>query len=989
MAIEIEIPRYNLIQEIGSGGMAVVYLATQQGLDREVAVKVLRRSLSGSGEEFKKRFMHEGRILAQLEHENIVKIYDIGATDEAVFMAMEYLKGGTLTQRIKSGQMVAGDAIKIVAQVAMALHVSHRQNIIHRDLKPSNIMFRNHFTPVLVDFGIARDIETDLALTNTGMMIGTPRYMSPEQLAGKEVGAPSDIYSLGLVFYRLLTGDLPFNATEPIALAIQQINEPPPPLPEQYAELQPVMDQMLAKDAKDRYQDTLDFCNHLRTISLTGEEYSTELSTATRIFSSAQYSAPGSLPGVGHRRHETTETSSLSHTFSSIGTAVSDVFKRKKPRYIILGSFLAIIAGIIIALQFFSHGLSDAELKRIDRELTRFNAYLALDQISSPVGDNATESVEQMLKIAPDFSKVREAASELADIYETYAYEYYDRENLDDALSMIEKGLELVPGHEGLSELRESVAVRVDARNRLQKIESLLATGNRALEENNLLPPREGNAYDAFIEVRTFDLQNELAEAGLSEIQRQIERSARIVWEAEDRESAKASTLAALEFFKDSTLLLNLKAAMEREEEFELEQLELERLLALAEEQFVGGNLVEPPRDNALESYRRARDLRPNDLAVAMGLERIAGHYLALAQVRYNENEFQDSLDATANGLKALPDHPGLLQAQSNATSRLDARNREIQTRIQQAERLVASGMLIPGQAGMDEDSNNAMQAFNRVLEFDPGNVKATEGLAELSARVDDAASQFERGGKPGEAKELLQAAARVYQDKASQYETRVVLLDRKIAERAAELKMKEKLAALDELLEQRPVTRELIDNIAKSLREISSDDRYQVEASDRLGRLIGMIGTEADQAGIDGNHQHALDIVEYGLISYPGNPRLMQTRVTVLQRRSEHEKQERERIAAMSGILAIDAVPWARVLEVRNSEQILQELPDSTETPLYMTLLEGDYTVIVAAADSDAQFELSASVRRQEVETIRPDGAQMNSQDYFEKSGW
>jgi serine/threonine protein kinase len=928
-------------------------------------------------------------MLAKLEHENIVKIYDIGSTDDAVYMVMEYLRGGTLTQKMQSGQLVLRDVIKICAQVSLALHVAHHKNIIHRDLKPSNIMFRDPVTPVLTDFGIARQIDLDMTLTETGMMIGTPQYMSPEQIQGKPVDGRSDIYSLGLMFYRMLTGDLPFDATDPIAMAMQHIQEDPPPLPDELAELQPVMDLMLAKDPNDRYQSTLDFCNHLRTISLTGEEYSTELSTATRIFTSAQFSAPGSIPSAKAIRPGTTETSSVSRTFTSISTAVSAVFKQKKPRNIMLGSVLAAVVAVIIAFQFFSHGLSDAELKRIDRELTRFNAYLALDQISSPEGENATESVEKMLEIAPDFSKVREAASELADIYETSAYDYYDRENLDDALAMIDQGLELVPDHEGLSELKESVGARVDARDRLQKIDSLLAAGNRALKDNNLLPPREGNAYDAFLEVRTLDLQNESAEAGLSDIQRQVERSARAAWNTEGRDSAKASTLEALEFFKDSTLLLNLKAEMEREEQSEQAQLELERLLALAEEQIADGKLVEPPGDNALESYRRARELKPNDLAVATGLEQIASHYLALAQNLFNENAFQDSLDATANGLKALPDHPGLLEAQGNATSRLDEHNRAIQTRIQQAERLVASGLLIPGQSGMDADSDNAMQAFNQVLEIDPGNAKAMAGLTRLPARVEDAASQLERVGKLQEAKELLQAAAPVYQDRATQYETRIALLDQKIAERAAELKMQEQLVALDDLLQQRPVTRELFDNIARSLREISSEDRYQMEASDRLGRFIGMIAGEADQASIDGDNEHALDVIEYGLISYPGNPRLMQTRVTVLQRQSERERLERERITAMSGVLAIDAVPWARVLEVRNSEQVLQDLPDSTETPLFMTLLEGEYTVLVASADGGEQLELAASVRRQEVETIRPEAVQMNSAEYFEKSGW
>ncbi len=202
MSVSIEIPGYDLDREVGSGGMARVYLGTQTALQRQVALKVLRGSLAG--EEFQTRFLHEGRLLARLNHPNIVAIHDIGQVGDRSYMAMEYLDGGTLSDKMKEGLSVA-KVIRICTQIAHALHLSHSHSIVHRDLKPSNIMFRDDITPVLTDFGIARKTDAENRLTKTGMVVGTPYYMSPEQISGKDIDGRADLYSLGIMLYELLT----------------------------------------------------------------------------------------------------------------------------------------------------------------------------------------------------------------------------------------------------------------------------------------------------------------------------------------------------------------------------------------------------------------------------------------------------------------------------------------------------------------------------------------------------------------------------------------------------------------------------------------------------------------------------------------------------------------------------------------------------------------------------------------------------------------
>lgn len=261
---DFQIPGYEIQRRLGEGGMATVYLALQRSLDRRVAIKVMRRRMSDETEE--KRFLNEGRTLARLPHPNIVGVYDIVQTDELSYIAMEYLEGGVLSERMKVGISLA-EAIGIVVQIADALQFAHDSGVIHRDLKPANILFRGRNTPVLTDFGIARLQNLDATrLTQSGMMIGTPAYMSPEQAQGGTVDGRSDQYALGVLFYELLARRLPFSGETAMQIAYQHVNAPPPPLPLRFDFAQPLMDKMLAKDPKDRFPDLKTFARELKSI---------------------------------------------------------------------------------------------------------------------------------------------------------------------------------------------------------------------------------------------------------------------------------------------------------------------------------------------------------------------------------------------------------------------------------------------------------------------------------------------------------------------------------------------------------------------------------------------------------------------------------------------------------------------------------------------------------------------------------------------------
>jgi len=248
----IELPGYTIEKQLGRGGMARVYLARHTGLDRLVAIKVLSKNLDRD-QSFSERFMREARIVASLTQQNIITVHDVGVHNEYHYIAMEYLPGETLDDKIKKKQDI-NQILGIIQQIALALDFAHKKGIVHRDVKPDNILFREDGTAVLTDFGIARAAKSETKMTATGTVIGTPHYMSPEQAQGQEIGPWSDLYSLGIVLYEMLSGEVPFDADSTIAVVFKHITEPVPDLPEQYAQYQPLVNTMLAKEPAARYQ---------------------------------------------------------------------------------------------------------------------------------------------------------------------------------------------------------------------------------------------------------------------------------------------------------------------------------------------------------------------------------------------------------------------------------------------------------------------------------------------------------------------------------------------------------------------------------------------------------------------------------------------------------------------------------------------------------------------------------------------------------------
>ena len=217
--------RYELLEKIGEGGMGIVYKAKCHLLNRFVAVKILKAELSND-EDFVARFKREATSIARLSHPNIVNVHDVGTENNINFIVMEYINGKTLKQVIKeNGRLSSQKTLDIVLQVAKALECAHKNNIIHRDIKPDNIMITKDNMVKVMDFGIAK-VDDSRTVTNSNKVMGTVHYFSPEQAKGNVVDCRTDIYSLGIVMYEMVTGQVPYNAESSISIAMMHIQEP-------------------------------------------------------------------------------------------------------------------------------------------------------------------------------------------------------------------------------------------------------------------------------------------------------------------------------------------------------------------------------------------------------------------------------------------------------------------------------------------------------------------------------------------------------------------------------------------------------------------------------------------------------------------------------------------------------------------------------------------------------------------------------------------
>jgi serine/threonine protein kinase len=278
-----KIGRYEILSELGRGGMATVYRAHDPSFDREVAVKVLPREFLHDPQ-FLGRFQREVKTIAQLEHPAIVPVYDVGEDDGQPFFVMRNMTGGSLSDWLKQGAFSLQDTARIVERLAKALAYAHKKGIVHRDLKPGNVLFDNNGEPFISDFGVAKLVESASSMTGSGI-VGTPAYMSPEQAQSGKVDGRSDIYALGAIIYEMLTGQQPYRADTPMGVVVKHITEPVPEIlrdnPSLSTEVDQVIKKAMSKNPDERYATAIELAKALNKAAF-GEEGNVTDPTVTR-----------------------------------------------------------------------------------------------------------------------------------------------------------------------------------------------------------------------------------------------------------------------------------------------------------------------------------------------------------------------------------------------------------------------------------------------------------------------------------------------------------------------------------------------------------------------------------------------------------------------------------------------------------------------------------------------------------------------------------
>ena len=465
----MKIPGYEVKRTIGRGGMATVFLAIQQSLDREVVLKTLDTSNDESGDFFE-RFLKEGRIIASLRHPHIVTIFDIGTADELVYISMEYVDGGDLRAKIDN-RLAPVRGLDLIFKVGQALEYAHKKSIVHRDVKPANILFRGDGTPLLSDFGIAKDFTVDKELTSTGTILGSPFYMSPEQAEGLPVDGRTDIYSLGIIFYEMLTGEKPYEGDSAIKVIMQHIQSPVPQLPPELDQFQPLLTRLMTKDRDKRIANVTEMLEEVQELrdELEGKKGRGMMTLHTLKLPLSARGARRRGDRVGGRGSRAVRMLILAGVMVLVlGGLGAYIFAQiNKPPPLLVRNPPPITTpaasgnssgGTRTGGSNDSTPVNLLEASRALQWLARNS--LRQDRLMSPPADNAHYYFSRLLELNPSNAAAKQGFSAIAERFVVLAEEEFSRTNYDQAQAYITLGLQVDPDNQGLDTLRAMIETR-------------------------------------------------------------------------------------------------------------------------------------------------------------------------------------------------------------------------------------------------------------------------------------------------------------------------------------------------------------------------------------------------------------------------------------------------------------------------------------------------------------------------------------------------
>ncbi len=575
----MEIAGYEIVRELGRGGMATVYLAIQPGFEREVAFKVLSDALSDDPT-FSQRFQREARIVAHLSHPHIVAVYDVGTAGKSHFIAMEYYPGGDLADKLRKGISPA-ESVRIVREVAGALDYAHARGTVHRDIKPGNVLFGFEGAAVITDFGIAKVVNSataatrvanadsgpDATLTQQGSLLGTPYYMSPEQARGHEIDGRSDLYSLGVMFYELLAGVRPYSGDDAMGVAVQHITEPVPELPEEFSVYQPILDRMLAKEPRDRFERGNKIVAALDAMASSRSYFQGHPEDVTVVDDT--FRAPDDAKAG--------EAGSIVPPWLNLRVAASVV-----GAMMVMGSVPFLLTGDR-ELEIAEMGKAKAPSKvqpeepngvgieppAQDRELAALLALgetaLSANRLTVPESTSAHHYFKQALALDPGNASAAEGLENVARQYVVLADGALLQGQVTKAEEYLFKADAIAPELDELAPLASKIAdARTSGSNRKDeaaalreelRIDGLLRGAEAALNEGNWTTPKGANAYERYRQVLASDDNNQAARDGLEKLKDRLINRAQHSIEEGDLDAAETDLDEVSRLFPDNPSL--------------------------------------------------------------------------------------------------------------------------------------------------------------------------------------------------------------------------------------------------------------------------------------------------------------------------------------------------------------------------------------------------------------------------------------------------
>ena len=766
----IEIPGYRILRQLGRGGMATVYLAIQESVQREVALKIMSPTLLADPD-FGERFLREARIAAKLHHRHVVGVHDVGRAGDYHYIAMEYLGGGAALSADGQPRAVPF-ALRVIREIATALNYAHAKGFVHRDVKPDNILLRDDGSAALTDFGIARASDSATHMTRTGTVIGTPHYMSPEQARGRPLDGRADIYSLGIVLYELLVGRVPYHADDSLAVGIMHITQPVPALPEQFAPLQPLLDRMLAKQPGDRYQNGAEVSDAIEQFEVqiargdmpelasTNDAYRREIlgsDTPTRAFTPPISTPPP--PGGARYRAEP----SIGRTDDVVNSGPRRALHTPASRrsggsraWIFAVLALVLLGGGATAWYYQDRLRGLLPRTELNDLLARGNKALAENKLTGRNGDSARELFQAARALDADNDLARQGLTKVGERLVERASADLTRNDFEAARNDIAAATDVLGGGSEIDELKARLHA---AETRNTQSTELLDRAEKELAAGHLLG--SGSAAEAYQKVLDADGANGLALSGLKKVGEALAKQARDAIAAGNPDLANQRVAELAQLSPNHPAIPELRAALANQRADNSQA--LEQQLAHAEAQQRAGNIG--GADGALALFTAVLKREPNNARARSALRHIATGLVVQANAALDENDVAHADKLLQQAEIAASDLPELRAARTRlreTREQIDIGKQQQNTAgandprvaglLDEAEKAMAAGNLIlpPGDSAWDK--------YRAVLRIDGNNAKAFAGLNRIPARAKELFETALRDNTPYRARAYVDA---------------------------------------------------------------------------------------------------------------------------------------------------------------------------------------------------------------------------------------